>query len=257
MSLPTEGSERSSANYDIICVGFSIEGLALAVSLADRKTQHKILFIDRNAGFKAGLGFHNTEDHAGSLFLKDLITLQNPKSEFTFINYLHESRLLIGFTNVSQMKPSRVLLENYLRWAAKKIHALGWVSFQSEAITVNPIRSNSTKSFDSWELRVRDNGTGRIELLQTQRLMVTTRAPKSISSIMQGASLRENVLLMHQFEKSQKAIEQTQRPLNIAVLGSSQQAVECFQEIVSGQGDNRACMIFPGSALRVEDSTPL
>jgi L-ornithine N5-oxygenase len=257
MSLPTEGSERSSANYDIICVGFSIEGLALAVSLANRKTQHKILFIDRNAEFKAGLGFHNAENHAGSLFLKDLITLQSPKSEFTFINYLHESQLLIGFTNVSQMKPSRVLLESYLQWAAKKIQALGWVSFQSEAITVNPIRSFSTKSFDTWELRLRDNITGRTEVIHTQRLVVTTRAPRSIPSMLQGADLRENVLRMHQFEHFQKTIEHAQRPLNFAVLGSSQQAVECFQEIVSGRGDDRACMIFPGSALRVDDSTPL
>jgi L-ornithine N5-oxygenase len=238
-------------------VGFSIEGLALAVSLADRRTQRKLLFIDRSDEFRAEFGFHNADDSAGSLFLKDLVTLHNPRSEFTFINYLHETQLLVGFTNVSQMKPSRNLLESYLKWAAKKIQALGWVSFQSEAITISPVRSRSTKSFDSWEIRVRDNSNGCITTLQTQRLVMTARAPKSIPSTLQGAHLHDHVLLMNQFDQFRKTISQAKRPLNIAILGASQQAVECFQEIVSGDGKNRACMVFPGSALRVDDSTPL
>lgn len=257
MSLPSEESDRVSEQYDIICVGFSIEGLALAVSLADRKIQRKILFIDRNDEFRADFGFHNAEDYAGSIFLRDLVTLQNPRSEFTFINYLHENQLLVGFTNVSQMKTSRVLLESYLKWAAEKIQALGWVSYRNEAVTIVPIRSRFAKSFDSWQLRVRDNRNGHITTLQTQRLVMTARAPKSIPSTLQGAHLRDHVLPMHEFEQYQKTIMQTQRPLNIAVLGASQQAVECFQEIVSGHEKNRVCMVFPGSALRVDDSTPL
>ena len=45
--------------------------------------------------------------------------------------------------------------------------------------------------------------------------------------------------------------------LNIAIIGADQEAVELFEHLIAAPGNHRATMILPGSALRVEDGTPL
>ena len=56
--------------------------------------------------------------HMQVSFLKDLATLRNPTSRFTFINYLHEKGRLQDFINLKTFFPSRHEFNDYLAWAA-------------------------------------------------------------------------------------------------------------------------------------------
>ena len=110
--------------YDVVCIGFGTKGLALSTVLADHDPTQKVLVVERDAHFNGDLGFAATNSSAGSTFLRDLITLRNPRSEYTFINFLHETNLLVAFTNASQLitqreNVSRLVRDNLVRRAAR------------------------------------------------------------------------------------------------------------------------------------------
>jgi L-ornithine N5-oxygenase len=51
-------------------------------------------------------------------FLKDMASFRNPRSRFTFINYLHENQRLADFVNLATFYPTRVEFADYLAWCA-------------------------------------------------------------------------------------------------------------------------------------------
>jgi L-ornithine N5-oxygenase len=56
-------------------------------------------------------------------FLKDLATLRNPQSAFTFVNYLSERGRLVDFIGRHDVFPSRHEFHDYLQWAADQFAA--------------------------------------------------------------------------------------------------------------------------------------
>src|SRR5580692_6700146 len=54
-------------------------------------------------------------------FLKDLVTLRNPLSRFSFINYLHSAGKLDDFVNMGSFLPFRLEISDYLQWVAKSL----------------------------------------------------------------------------------------------------------------------------------------
>ena len=67
-------------------------------------------------------------------FLKDLATLRNPSSPFTFLSYLHEHNRLLSFINRGSTIPTRREFADYLRWAAEKVKSLGIQVFYGEEV---------------------------------------------------------------------------------------------------------------------------
>jgi hypothetical protein len=67
--------------------------------------------------------------------LKDLATLRNPSSPFTFLSYLHEHGRLVSFINRGSTVPTRREFADYLAWAANKVRSLGVEIFYGEEMT--------------------------------------------------------------------------------------------------------------------------
>ena len=53
-------------------------------------------------------------------FLKDLVTMRNPTSAFSFVSYLHERGRLVDFINHKTLFPLRIEFHDYLEWAARR-----------------------------------------------------------------------------------------------------------------------------------------
>jgi hypothetical protein len=72
--------------------------------------------------------------------LKDLATLRNPSSSYTFLNYLHSQNRLITFINRGTTIPSRREYADYLTWAATEVQKKGVnVAFSEEVVSVSKI----------------------------------------------------------------------------------------------------------------------
>ena len=107
--------------HDLIGIGFGPSNIALAITLEEKRQEGydvDSFFIEKQPGFAwhANMMLDNT--HMQISFLKDLATMRNPSSHFTFINYLHRKQRLQDFINLKTFFPSRHEFNDYLKWAA-------------------------------------------------------------------------------------------------------------------------------------------
>ena len=257
MGAHDSASMDQPTTYDVVCIGFGTKGLALSTVLADHDPSQKVLVIERDGQFNGDLGFASTENSAGSSFLRDLITLRNPRSEYTFINFLHETNLLIAFTNASQLITSRQLTARYMTWVAEKIQRLGWVAFNKEAVNIKPTKVSADGQVSKWTVDLRANGNGAASKITCRRLIVATGAQSRLPESLASPKLYSTVLPMSKSAELIKRVHEANKPLNIAIVGADQESVELFEHLIAAPGKHRATMIIAGSALRVEDETPL
>lgn len=109
-------SRPETERVGLLGIGFGPANLALAIALAERGARG--CFLEAQPRF----GWHRDMLLPGARmqipFLKDLATLRNTKSHFTFVNYLSERGRLVEFIGRHDVFPSRVEFHDYLEWAA-------------------------------------------------------------------------------------------------------------------------------------------
>ena len=99
---------------DVVGIGFGPSNISLAIALAEHNRsvaapqRLTYAFVERQPAF----GWHRGMLIDGATmqvsFLKDLVTLRNPTSEFSFISYLHNRNRLVDFINHQCLFPSRL-----------------------------------------------------------------------------------------------------------------------------------------------------
>ncbi|WP_077104728.1 lysine N(6)-hydroxylase/L-ornithine N(5)-oxygenase family protein [Mycobacterium terramassiliense] len=102
-------------------VGFGPSNLALAIALDERGLA--AVFLERQPKFGWHLGMLLPHARMQIPFLKDLVTLRNLHSDFTFLNYLGERGRLVEFIGQHTLFPSRLEFHDYLEWAAARVAA--------------------------------------------------------------------------------------------------------------------------------------
>jgi L-ornithine N5-monooxygenase len=127
--------------YDLVGVGFGPSNLALAIALTERNAVSRDkttgVFLERQPRFGWHRGMLIEDATMQVSFLKDLVTLRNPTSEFSFLCYLHSRGRLIDFVNHKNLFPLRVEFHDYLEWAAAKVDDL--VQYGHEVVGVEPV----------------------------------------------------------------------------------------------------------------------
>lgn len=129
--------------YDIIGVGFGPSNLALAIAVTENNAaappQESVnaFFLERQPQFAWHCGMLIDDSTMQVSFLKDLVTLRNPTSEFSFLCYLHSKDRLVEFINRKDLFPLRIEYHDYLEWAAAKVDDL--VAYHHQVIAVEPV----------------------------------------------------------------------------------------------------------------------
>lgn len=129
--------------YDIVGVGFGPSNLALAIAVtennaaADPRAAVSSLFLERQSQFGWHRGMLIDDATMQVSFLKDLVTLRNPSSEFSFLCYLHSKGRLVEFINRKDLFPLRIEYHDYLEWAAAKVDDL--VAYHQHVVAVEPV----------------------------------------------------------------------------------------------------------------------
>ncbi|MCW3505949.1 lysine N(6)-hydroxylase/L-ornithine N(5)-oxygenase family protein, partial [Burkholderia cenocepacia] len=113
----------SALEYDLLGIGFGPSNLALAIAMEERAASAaraarppRYAFIERKPDFVWHGGMLLDDTDMQISFLKDLATLRNPRSPYTFINYLHSRGRLEAFINLKTFFPSRIEFNDYLAW---------------------------------------------------------------------------------------------------------------------------------------------
>jgi L-ornithine N5-monooxygenase len=109
--------------YDVICVGFGPANIALAVALEELWPTASVKFLEQAAGpcwqpamMLSGADIQNSPH-------RDLVTPRNPRSRYTFLNYLHENGRLFKHLNLPGHFPLRKEYAKYIQWVAEQVPA--------------------------------------------------------------------------------------------------------------------------------------
>jgi L-ornithine N5-monooxygenase len=111
-------------DIDTLLIGAGPANLALAVALeelAPSRVATETLIIEQadDVVWQRGMLLPWAESQVS--FLKDLVTLRNPRSRFTFVNYLHSIDRLDDFVNLGSAVPYRQEISGYLAWVAESL----------------------------------------------------------------------------------------------------------------------------------------
>lgn len=133
---------------DLVGIGFGPSNLALAIAVDEHNQRqpapHRLTarFVEKQPrfGWHRGMLIDNATMQVS--FLKDLVTVRNPASPFSFLTYLHRQGRLIDFINHKTLFPLRIEFHDYLEWAAAQLRDL--VEYGSEVVDVRPVPAGNT-----------------------------------------------------------------------------------------------------------------
>lgn len=250
--------------HDLVCVGFGPASLAIAVALQDAletgepsisTRSPKVRFLERQPRFAWHAGMLLPGTKMQITFIKDLATLNNPRSEFTFLNYLHRNGRLGSFTNLGTVHPLRIEYEDYLRWCAG--HFEDVVDYNQSVESVDVGRTNpASGKVESFAVKCKDQHTGTLATLRTRHVVVAVGGTPNIPKCLRTAHPR--VIHSSQYATStSKMFPSGTAPRTVAVIGAGQSAAEVFHDIPHRFPGAKSYLLIRGSALRPSDDSPL
>ena len=239
--------------HDFIGVGFGPSNLAIAVVMEEQARFFTAgidyCFIEKQQAFRWHGGMLLDGSDMQISFLKDLVTLRNPTSRFTFINYLHEKNRLKAFINLKTFFPARVEYNDYLAWVAS--HVDDRCHYGEEVIGVEPVMAGETVT----RLNVISRRAGgSVETRLTRTLVLglggVPAVPEPFEGVCDGRIFHSSRYL----EQLDRLIKASQPPRRVAVIGGGQSAAEVFLDLV-GRGIETT-LITRGEALKPSDDSP-
>ncbi|KAK3380921.1 L-lysine 6-monooxygenase (NADPH-requiring)-domain-containing protein [Podospora didyma] len=242
---------------DMLCIGFGPASLAIAVALHDSmeggtlKEAPKVLFLEKQPQFAWHAGMLLPGAKMQISFIKDMASLRNPRSNFTFINYLHMNDRLVEFTNLDTFLPARVEYEDYLRWCSRHFDDL--VQYQSEVVSVSPIQDSGPHK--TFSVTSRNSATGVTSTYLTRNVICAIGGQASIPKPFPERSPR----VIHSSQYSQmapKILTDVTRPYRVAVVGAGQSAAEIFNNVQNLYPNSKTYLIMRSEWLKPSDDSP-
>ncbi|WP_052845011.1 SidA/IucD/PvdA family monooxygenase [Streptomyces sp. NRRL S-31] len=239
------GRTAQETLHDVIGVGFGPGGIALAAALEEEAPELDCLFLEgrSEAAWQPGMLLRgsDTQHHPS----RDLATLRDPRSRYTFLNYLHETGRLLAFLNVPAHFPLRRDYARYVRWVAAQLSP--YVVYDRRATTV----SVATDPVPHHVVRTACGRTYR-----GRALVVGTGRTPYVPAVFQphlGDRVCHSGEYLWRLEKRRAA---KGGPLDVAVVGASQSAAEIALDLHSAAAGDRIHAVMRGFGYRLKDTSP-
>ncbi|WP_344744475.1 lysine N(6)-hydroxylase/L-ornithine N(5)-oxygenase family protein, partial [Streptosporangium vulgare] len=233
----------SSPVYDVVGIGFGPSNLALAVALEEEYgSSVNAVFFERQPRF----GWHRNMLIEGATmqvhFLKDLVTLRNPTSPYSFLSYLQEKGRLVDFINHKTMFPTRLEFHDYLEWVASSFTEL--VRYASEVVAVRP------HDDDTLEVVVRHGD--ELHTCLTRNLVIAVGLdPVLPDGVRQGERIWHTEELLARLETLGE-----REPRRFVVVGAGQSAAEAVEHLHRTYPSAEVCAVFTRYGYSPADDSP-
>ncbi|MBD8754209.1 lysine N(6)-hydroxylase/L-ornithine N(5)-oxygenase family protein [Pseudomonas coleopterorum] len=245
-----------TAPHDLIGIGFGPSNLALAIALQERAEQggrpFDALFLERQPDYSWHGNTLVAQSELQISFLKDLVTLRNPSSRFSFVNYLKAHGRLVDFINLGTFYPCRMEYNDYLRWVAQQFAEQS--RYGEQVLRVEPIVDGDGRV---QRLNVVSQHQGREVQRQTRSVIVSTGGTPKIPQAF--ASFKDDPRVFHHARYlSAMATQPCSRgePMRIAVVGAGQSAAEAFIDLNDSYPNVQVDMILRAAVLKPADDSP-
>lgn len=226
--------------YDIIGIGFGPSNIALAISMEESGYQGKALFLERNASalWQEGMLLDGSDIQNNPL--RDLITPVNPRSMYTFVNYLHQTGRFWRFLNLGTHYPLRKDFFGYVSWVASQMPN---VRYNTD------IRDIHVERADGEALWCITDAQGNT--YHARRLILGTGRKEHVPEI---AGLQESEHVVH-LTQYLPAVRKLPAGASVAVLGGSQSAVEIALDLLN-RDIGSVIAIHRSYSYRLKDTSP-
>jgi L-ornithine N5-monooxygenase len=249
--------------HDLICTGFGPASLAIAVALNDvlETTKGfdggppKVCFFEKQKQFAWHAGMLLPGSKMQISFIKDLATMRDPRSEFTFLNYLKRHGRLVQFSNLGTFLPSRAEFEDYLRWCANHFNDV--VEYGQEVLEILPERvTDPSCKVTCFSVRCRSSHDGSISTRRARNVVIAVGGAPYIPTTFPTNDVR--VIHSSQYRSRVPALlPDEKKAYNIAIVGGGQSAAEIFHDLHNRFPAAKTTLIIRDSALRPSDDSPL
>ncbi|GAA0582264.1 lysine N(6)-hydroxylase/L-ornithine N(5)-oxygenase family protein [Kribbella sandramycini] len=236
--------------FDLIGVGFGPSNLAVAIAAGELgDTAPRRLFLERQPRFGWHRGMLIDDATMQVSFLKDLVTLRNPASPFTFLSFLHQTGRLIDFVNHKTLFPLRVEFHDYLEWAAAQLPDV--VRYDRTVVSVDPVSVNGViAAFDVTSTAA--DGSVR-EVHRTRNLILGTGlTPRLPEGVMASARVWHNRDLLDQVRQ----LGDDAAPRRVVVVGAGQSAAEVTSFLHERFPAAEICSVFSRYGYSPADDSP-
>ncbi len=246
-----------TAPHDLIGIGFGPSNLALAIALQERAEQggkaFDAMFLERQPDYNWHGNTLVAQSELQISFLKDLVTLRNPSSRFSFVNYLKAHGRLVDFINLGTFYPCRMEYNDYLRWVAVQFAEQS--RYGEQVLRVEPVVEADGRV---QRLNViSQNQQGCEVSRQTRSVIVSTGGTPKIPPVFAG--FKDDPRVFHHARYlSAMATQACSRgePMRIAVVGAGQSAAEAFIDLSDNFPNVQVDMILRAAVLKPADDSP-
>ncbi|GLC97213.1 L-ornithine N(5)-monooxygenase [Cupriavidus sp. TA19] len=241
---------------DLLGIGFGPSNLALAVALREMLPQQapfRFGFIEKKPGFVWHGNMLLDNSRMQISFLKDLVTMRNPASRYTFINYLHERERLLDFINTRTFYPSRYEFNDYLSWVAADF--ADTCHYGEEVVSVEPETAGGNGALAC--LRVTSRAAdGALAVRRARNVVVSVGGAPSIPDTFVPLRGHGRVFHSSNYLASLERLGQSGPVRRVAVIGSGQSAAEIFLDLHGREGNIEVDLVSRAPALKPADDSP-
>lgn len=237
---------------DIAGIGFGPSNLALAVYAREAGAPARCLFFEREATVRWHSGMQLPGARMQISFLKDLVTLRNPASPYSFLQYLMARGRLEHFVNLGQFRPTRLEHEDYLRWVAAdfadqvRYHTVVRRVWPAERLDGGP---------SLLRLELEDTRTGKRSAIHARNVVYAGGGRPRVPA--QVALAPPRVVHASQFvPQFPAAFADQARPYVFTVAGGGQSAGEVVEYLLGRYPQATVHLVITGYALRPTDNSP-
>lgn len=230
---------------DLLGIGLGPFNLSLAALL--KKTDINAKFFEQKAEFNWHKGMILPHTTLQVPFMADLVTLIDPTSPYSFLNYLHTQQRLLKFYFLEDFKIYRKEYNHYCQWVAGQLDNL---AFDAQVVDVafneNSDDSNTEERL-GFVVTVQEQGTRKT--YYAKNLVIGTGTQPTLPPSLQKIANQAPERCMHtanfadnfDFEaikaRKAKADDGEDRLTKIVVLGSGQSSAEVYRELFDQQFD--------------------
>ncbi|MEU2061796.1 lysine N(6)-hydroxylase/L-ornithine N(5)-oxygenase family protein [Streptomyces sp. NPDC013455] len=208
----TARPEAHAETYDFVGIGLGPFNLGLAC-LTEPIDELDGVFLESKPDFEWHAGMFLDGAHLQTPFMSDLVTLADPTSPYSFLNYLKEKGRLYSFYIRESFYPLRVEYDDYCRWAAGKLSSVRFGTTVTEVTYEDERYVVRTEGGETYRARHLVLGTGTVPFV-----------PQACQGL--GGDFLHNSQYMHRKAELQKK-------KSITIVGSGQSAAEIYYELLA------------------------
>ena len=235
-------------DVDVLMIGAGPSNLALAVALEEGsspKVAANAMILEQYGDVKWHRNLLLPWTRSQVSYVKDLVTLRNPRSRFTFLNFLHERGELDEFVNLGTFNPFRWQLSTYQQWVADTLEHVQ-VRYGVRAERILPIHDEDGAMLgfavplsDGDTILCRDLvfGAGRDAFVP--EVFHSLPAERVVHSTEYGSRIGDTT-----------GLARPGRPLRPVVIGGAQSAAEMFMALHQDAPGSSPMMLLRSVALK-------